>query len=162
MSLKRWIIANKLYAGLFILIAIFAYIDIFQIKTFFILDSQHAWDLYNTYTGPSLWTLWAIIILIIGIIYYLFSKDKSEAIGITAAGLILLATGTEDVFYFALSGQEMPACMQWFNDLNAPVGYWSANILKEKCTSPFALTSFAFIGIVGSYFIFKKLKQAKW
>ena len=161
-ELKRWLVANKMYAGLFFILIFIALIDTQQIKTFFKLDSQEAWSLYNMHTLPSFIALWIIIIFVPVLVYYLFSRDKSEAIGLAAAGLILLFSGTEDVLYFAASGQEMTPCMQWFNDLNAPVAYWSSRILNEECVSPFSLVSFALIGIVVSYFIFKKLQIAKW
>lgn len=161
MELKRWIIANKLYAGLFILMALFAIMDIYQIKAFFILDTPQAWTLYNTYTGPAIWTMWYVIILIIGFVYYLFTKDKSETAGLIVAGLILLLTGVEDVMYFMFGDQPMTPCMQWFNDLGHPVSYW-ASLWGQSCVSPLALISFSILGIFVSYKIFNKLKRARW
>lgn len=162
MTLKRWIIANRMYSGLFLILVLIALIDVQQIQTFFKLDSQEAWALYNMHTLPSFIYLWVTIIIVPVVVYYLFSKDKSEAIGLAVAGLLLLFAGVEDVFYFALGDQKMTPCMQWLNDLNAPVAYWSSRILNEDCVSPFALTSFAFIGVITSYFVFKKFKEAKW
>ena len=161
-ELKRWIKLHKLYLGLFVLLALIAIIDANQLKTFFEINTEKAWSLYNTYTLPSFIALWLIIIVTPALVYFMFTHDKSETIGIIAAGFILLFSGTEDLMYFAFSPQDMTPCMQWFNDLNAPVASWSTNILKERCVSPNALISFAGLGIIASYLIFKKLKYAKW
>jgi hypothetical protein len=158
-ELKRWAIANKLYLMMFILIILIAYIDTLQINTFFAINTAEAWNLYNTHTLPSFIKLWLIIVAIPAIVYYLFAKDISEALGIFATGFILLFTGVEDVFYFIFSTQSMSQCMQWFNDLNAPVATWARVVFNQSCVSPEALISFAILGIVVSYFVFKKLKQ---
>lgn len=162
MQLKRWVVANKMYAGLFLLLILIALIDIQQIQAFFKLDNPEAWSLYNRYTLPSFIMLWIILIVTPALVYYLFSKDKSETVGLMIAGLILIFAGVEDVLYFAFGNQSMTPCMQWLNDLNAPVSHWSSRVLNEDCVSPFALTSFAFIGVIVSYFAFKKLREAKW
>lgn len=161
-DLKRWLIANKIYASLFILIGIFAYLDAMQIITFHEINTQQAWDLFNTFTGPAIWMTWYIAIAAIGIIYFWLTKDKSEALGIIAAGIFLLWFAVEDVLFFLFSEQPMTQCMQWFNDLNPQLTWWSTHIWNETCVSPTSLISFAILGIVVSYFIFNKLKEAKW
>lgn len=162
MELKRWFIMNRVYIFLFFLIGIISYIDSKQIITFFTLNTEEAWRLYHTYTMPSFIVLWLLIITSVSIVYHLFSKDKSETLGIFLSGTILLFTGLEDVFYFIFSKQSMTQCMQWFNDINAPVAWFSTNILKETCTSPKALILFSIIGIITSYIVFNRLKRAKW
>jgi len=162
MVMRRWLIANKLYASLFIIIAIFAYLDSVQIKPFLIIDTPQAWDLYNTFTGPSFWYLWFIVMVIIGFVYFLFTRDKSESLGLVLGGSLLLWFAVEDVFFFLFSEQPMTQCMQWFNDLNPQLTFWSTNILGETCVSPLALVSFAILGIFVSYYVFQRLKVAKW
>lgn len=161
-QLKRWVIANKLYAGLFILLAIFGYLDAVQIKTFHIIDTQQAWDLFNSLTGPAFWALWYVAIIAIGLVYFLFSKDKSETLGLIAAGFILLLMSVEDLFFFIFSDQPMTQCMRWFNELNPQLTWWSTHIWGETCVSPTALISFAILGIIISYVVFNKLKRARW
>ena len=161
-NLKRWLIANRIYASLFILIGIFAYLDAKQIITFHKINTQQAWDLFNAFTGPAIWMTWYIAIAAIGIVYFWLTKDKSEAIGIFVAGYLLLFFSTEDVFFFWFSEQPMTQCMQWFNELNPQLTWWSTTMFNESCVSPKALISFAVLGIFVSYFIFNKLKRVKW
>lgn len=161
-KLKRWAIGNKIFLGLILLIAFIGYVDTLQINAFFSLNSVQAWDLYNEHILPSFIKLWVLLMAVPAIVYYLFTKDKSEAIGIFAAGFIMLVTGLEDVFYFIFSSQPMTLCMQWFNDLGAPVALWSKHIFNETCVSPDALVSFAALGVVLAYITFKELQKAKW
>jgi len=159
-ELKRWAIAHKMYIGLYFLIAGFAYLDSKQIITFFELDSPIAWNLYNNYTLPAFITLWIMLIVVPGMVYYLFSKDKSETVGLIGAGLILLTTGFEDVMYFVFSEQSMTTCMEWFSQVGHPISYWS-NLLGETCVSPTALISFSIVGILLANYIYKKLKRIR-
>ena len=161
-DLKRWLITNRIYASLFILIGIFAYLDAMQIITFHTINTQQAWDLFNNFTGPAIWMTWYLSIVAIGIVYFWLTKDRSEALGIVVAGLLLLWFAAEDVLFFLFSKQPMTQCMQWFNDLNPQLTWWSTTIFKETCVSPQALTSFAILGVIISYFTFNKLKKAKW
>ena len=161
-KLKHWAIAHKLYLMMFGLIAIFGYLDYKQLLTFRTLNSDTAWALYNQFAGPSFWILWVIMIAIPATVYYFFTKDKSESIGIFAAGLILLSTGLEDIFYFLFSGLKMDSCMAWFNELGAPVAWYSTKILHETCVSPTALISFTMIGIIASYLLFDYMRKEGW
>lgn len=158
-ELKRWAIANRIYLLLFVLIGFIAYVDTMQINTFHILNSSEAWELYHTFTLPSFIKLWVVIVLIPAIVYYLFVKDPSESIGIAVAGFILLLTNIEDVFYFMFSTSQMTSCMSWFNDLNAPVAKWAEIVFNQSCVSPEALVSFAILGVILSYIVFKKFRQ---
>src|SRR3990167_2108267 len=104
-DLKRWIILHKIYLLSVIAIFIFAWMDAKQIKSFQILNTTEAWALYNQYTGPAIWSLWAIILVLIGVIWYIIHKDKSEAVALAVSGNILLLTGTEDVLFYLFSPQ---------------------------------------------------------
>lgn len=158
-NLKRWAIANKIYLLLIGIIAFVAYIDTRQIVTFFTLNTEKAWELYNTHTLPAFVILWIAMMAIPAIIYYWFTRDHSDAWGIFGAGVIMLATGLEDIFYFMWSRQPMTACMQWFNDLNAPVSYWSKYVFNEACVSPVALVSFAILGLFLACWYFQFMKR---
>lgn len=154
-KVKRWVAANKLFFGLFALIAIIAIIDSLQIITFHTINTEQGWSLYNKYTLPSFILLWSLLIVVIAFVYWVFARDISEAIGLALAGLILLFTGLEDVFYFLFSKFKMTECMQWFNDLNAPVSFFSRFVFREECTSPASLITFSIIGIFLAYGVFE-------
>lgn len=161
-DLKRWAIANRLFVGMFILITLIAYIDTLQINAFYEINTAEGWASYSSHVLPSFIKLWLLIVIIPAIVYYMFTLDKSEAVGLALSGFILLATGVEDVLYFVFSSQSMTACMQWFNDWNAPVATWARVVFNQQCVSPEALVTFAVAGVFLSYFVFKRLERAKW
>lgn len=158
-QLKRWAILNKVFLIGLVILIFFAWMDAKQIITFHRLDSQEAWDLYNTYTGPAIWTMWYFVFLTVGIIWYLFSKDLSEAIGLTGALWIMEWFGTQDLFFFLFSEQSMTASMCWVGIV--PVNLIS-DFLGETCPSPFAFKLAGFLGMVIGYIGYKKLKEAGW
>jgi hypothetical protein len=86
-------------------------------------------------------------------------KDKSESIGIFAAGAILLFTGIEDILYFVFSGESMSGPMCWFNDLNAPVAWFSEHFFNEACVSQQSLVGFAILGVFASYLVLKYMVE---
>lgn len=161
-KLKRWADTNKVFLLVVAIVAFFGFIDNMQIKPFHELNSEAAWGLYNTYAGPAWVIMWIVTLLVIAIVYYIMVKDKSEAVGLGAAGIIMLMTGLEDVFFFVFSDAAPTACMQWFNDVGAWNSYWSTYVLQETCVSPFAMYSFAALGVFVAYKVYQKLKVAKW
>lgn len=160
-AIKRHIIANKLFYCMFLLLAIIAYIDAHQIITFHTLNMDKAWELYNTYNLPSMVALYMLIILVPAWLYYLFTKDKSETIGLFVSWVILLSFGIEDVLFFLFSTQPMTACMAWFNQMPTLVGWFSTNILKEACVSPFGLITCALVGTFLAKAVFNKSLKIK-
>lgn len=157
---KRWKIATFIYFLIIALIAVIAYIDSVQILAFFEVGSETGWNAYNTYTLPSLIVLWVLIILGPSVVYYFFTRDISESLGILGAGLIMISTGLEDVLYYVFSEQAMGDAMCYFNELHAPVSYYS-QMLGEDCVTPFSLITFAMLGLAVSYFVFVTFKEYK-
>ena len=160
MTKARWEIMDNVFIVVLLLIAFFAYMDTRQITTFFILNTPEAWDLYNLYTGPAIWSLWYIVLLAIGIIWYVIYKDKSEAVALVAAGWALIWFGTQDTLYFWFSGQAMTANMCWA-DVMAPIRIMS-DILRETCPSAASFLLSALLGVFVSYKLYNWLKVAKW
>ena len=160
-KLKRGAITNKIYFMIFGIIAVIAWIDSKQIIAFHTLDSPEAWSLYNQIVLPAFIGLWLLIMVSIAIVYFMLTKDKSEAWGLFFVGAILLLAGVEDVMFFAFSEEKMPECMQWLDDLGAPVSIWSSKVIKEDCTSPGSLVSFAILGSVASYLVLQRQRKIK-
>jgi Mg2+/citrate symporter len=157
---ERWSKMNRVYFVILGLIIFFAYMDTIQIISFFEINTEQGWELYNTYTGPAIWSMWYVVILAIAIIWYIVSKDKSEFLGLLGAGWTLLFFGSQDLFYFLFSGRSMTDNMCWF-DAMLPIRLIS-NILGESCPTSLSFMISALLGFVISYFLFNKLKKADW
>ena len=157
---KRFVISNWTYLLIFFIIIVIGLIDSFQITTFHELNDPEAWALYTQYTFVSFIALWVLIIGTPVIVYYFFTKDLSETLGLFSAGMIMLAFGVEDVMYFVFSKIPMSNSMCWFNEWNAPVSWWS-QLLGEQCVSAPALLSFAGIGVALSYIVFYYMRRYK-
>lgn len=156
-----WIMHNKALLLVIVFVIFIGFLDTIQIQATMNLENtdDSKWDLYNQYTLPAWIALWVACILAIALMYYWATKDKSEAIGLFSAGFIMIFTGMEDIFYFLFSPQKMTACMQWLNDLNAPVSWWSKYILGEACVSPLALYTFSALGFVFAVGLFILLRE---
>lgn len=159
-NLKRWAAMNKVFLVALLMIVVFAWMDAKQIITFHTLNSDEAWELYNTYTGPAIWMLWGVVLIALGVTWFIYSRDKSEAIALSGASLILMASGLEDVLFFAFLQERMGMCMAWFNS-NPYItqSFASRFILSEDCVSPLGLYLNVAIGIVLAYFFYKWMRE---
>lgn len=167
-ELKRWAQLNKVFLLAIALMIFFAWMDSKQIVPFHTINTEQGWELYNNFTGPAIWITWYVVFAVIGIIWYIYSKDKSEAVALTVAMWIMLFFATQDVFYFVWGNMffsehanyVMTDNMCWA-DMMLPVRTVS-DVLGEECPSAFAFKLSAFIGMVLAYFVFNKLKRARW
>ena len=160
MTKARWKIMDRVFLVVLSLIVFFAYMDVKQITTFFILNTPEAWNLYNLYTAPAIWSLWYVVLLVIGIIWYVIYNDKSEAIALVIAGWALIWFGAQDVLYFIFSGKAMEASMCWADGM-VSIRIIS-DILGETCPSATSFLLSAIIGVFVSYKLYGYFKRAKW
>lgn len=160
-NVLNWAIANNLFILLFILMIFFAFIDYFQIRTFFQIDSVLGWELYHQNQQPVLMILWIALIVLPIFVYWLFTRDWSETLGLLSAGLIMLFAGVEDVFFFFFSPEKMTNNMCWFNEVRAPVGIFS-ELLGHECVHALDLMTFAVLGTVIAYFVYSWLKKIEF
>ena len=151
---------NKAFLVLIALLIWFAYMDVWQITSFFEIGTQEGWDLYNQYTGPAIWTTWYVVMLALGAFWYIFTKDKSEALAITLGGAALIWFGTQDLFYFFFSGQTLDAVGCWASGM-PPIQFIS-QMLGEECPTRTSFVLSGTLGIIVSYFLYKYLQKAKW
>jgi len=157
----NWAVANKLFFVMFLLMIFFAFIDYFQIRSFFALDSDLGWQLYHQYQQPALIMLWIALILVPVFVYWMFSKDLSETLGLAFGGLIMLFAGVEDVFFFIFSPARMSNNMCWFNDVRASVALFS-ELLGHECVHALDLYIFAGTGVVVAYIVYFVFKQIEF
>ena len=139
-----------------LLILSFAYMDAKQIVPFQLINTAEMWGLYNQHTGPAIVWLWYVVILAIGIIWYIIHKDKSESLALVAAGWALIFFGTQDVFYFIFSEQVMTPQMCWVNML--PIRMIS-HLLGECCPSPTSFIISAVLGVFISHKLYNYFKR---
>ena len=151
---------DKVFLVVLGLITFFAYMDAKQIITFHTLNTQSAWDLYNTYTGPAIWSMWTMVLIAIGVIWYIIFKDKSEALGISGAGIILQFFGTQDLIYFYFSKQTLAEVGCWA-DAMSPIKVIS-DLLNESCPTATSFIISGILGIIIAYYAYRWLKKAAW
>lgn len=139
------------------LILFFAWMDSKQIIPFSAINTPEMWDLYNQYTAPAIWSLWYIVILAIGIIWYIIYKDKSESVGLVTAGWTLIWFGTQDIFYFIFSSLKMADSMCWADSMFSIRVI--SDLLGEICPSPISFTLSAILGVFVSYKLYGCFKR---
>ena len=144
----------KVFIFLVLLIALFGYMDSVQIAGWHAVDDPNAFDHYAEGPQQVYIGLWFIAFLAIGIMWYWFSGDWSETIGIVLSGASMIAFGLLDIFFFILSPYTMNNTMCWFNNDGALVGKFS-ELIGHTCTTTFDLWIFGLIGLVISFLIFK-------
>lgn len=138
-----------------ILIMVFAWMDALQITAFYHIEQDDKWELYNQYTAPAIIKLWYVVLAAIAVVWYIFSKDISEALGLFAGSFIMMLFGLEDLLFFVFSSEPMTACMTWFGFPHTEV----ASLLGQACVSPMVLFIDAVLGIVIAYLVFNWLKK---
>lgn len=139
-----------------VIIAIFGIIDAYQIVPWQVTG---LWETYETYVAPFYITLWVVVLASIAMMYYLLKKDKSEAIGLLISGVILLFSGLEDIFFFVLSSNVMPAQMCWLTGWSAT----TSRFLGEACVTPTSLfLNVILFTVIGWFVLGWFFRQKKW
>ena len=106
-DLKRWIILHKIYLLSVIAIFIFAWMDAKQIKSFQILNTTEAWALYNQYTGPAIWSLWAIILVFV----MLYGSDCNHILPVPVTSVRLWPCPVNPTLRIVLFLKTIPGCI---------------------------------------------------
>jgi len=150
---------NKQTRNIFILsivlIALFGYLDSMQIIPW---QETQLWEQYNFYVMPAILGMWWIGLLGMSVMYYLIKRDKSEAIGIFISAFIILSGGTEDVFFFILSGNVMAQQMCWFTGPQTIISH----LMGEACVSPIALVLNSILFIILAWYALNWFFKQKW
>ena len=152
MPLKK---ITKIYILSIAIVIIFTLMDIGNITPFHRLNTQLAWDLYNKFSGPSIFFSWIGAFAILGVLWFISTKDKSESWAVFLTPTIMVYFGLEDVIFHIIKQVPMDQCMVWLN--NNPVLFQIAKIMGSDCVNPGSLVLSAIVGLVISYFTLKKL-----
>ena len=96
----------------------------------------------------------------VSLVYYLFRKDKSEAVAIFASFTVLVLSGLEDIFYYLFRGLPLDASMSWLEQNFFIMGI--SKFLGQTTVTPTTLLVSVGTGLIITYFIMKKFKKFKW
>jgi len=152
MALKK---ITKIYFLSIVAVILFTLMDIGNITPFHRLNSQLAWDLYNQFSGPSIFFSWLGAFVILGLLWFIATKDKSEALAVFLTPTIMVYFGLEDVFFYIIKQIPFTECMVWLN--NNPVLFNITKILGGDCVNPTSLILSSILGLWLSYIVLKKL-----
>ena len=146
---------TKVYLISLLIVLIFTLMDINNIEPFHQLDSSSAWDLYNKFSAPAIFFSWLAAFAILGLLWFIANRDKSEALAVFLTPTIMVYFGLEDTLFHIIKGIPMAQCMDWLN--NNPILFNIAKIFGENCVTIFILLLSTIIGLGISYFVMKKL-----
>src|SRR3990167_9585344 len=114
----------------------------------------------------SFWGYSMLLGAVAAVMYYLFRRDKSEALAIFAAFYIMLIFGLEDLIFYiydktlCLADCVFPASMPHLYNHTIIGGV--AKLLNLTTVSPTSLIISVAIGGLITYFLVKWLKKQKW
>lgn len=145
----------KIYLLSIAIVLIFTLMDIGNITPFHRLNTELAWDLYNKFSAPSIFFSWIGAFAILGLLWFIARKDKSEALAVFLTPTIMVYFGLEDVLFHIVKQVPMAQCMDWLN--NNPILFNIARVFGENCVNPATLVLSTVIGLIVSYFVLKKL-----
>ena len=169
---KRWIVFDRVFVMIILLIAFFGFMDARNIDGMFKLDAVHqaengwnpndnVWTVYWSSLQPVLFGLWIGTLAIIALVWYLVTKDKSETAAIFLVPAIWIIFGVQDLLFFLFSKQTMVSSVGCWANALIPVSLIS-KLLGEVCPT---VTSFALSAILGlflSWLVLFKLKYLEW
>lgn len=170
--LKRWSLMNKILLVSFAVLVLFAWFDSENLIGMKMIDrdwqeaggwdpDKNVWSIFWNQISPAVFNMWIGVLAALGVIWYLFSKDKSEALAIFATPAILIIFGVQDLIYFVFSPDVFQASIGCWADALTPVKIIS-DMLGETCPTSTAFLISATIGVILAYNVYKKLKRAKW
>jgi len=160
---KRWMLMDRVLVVTLALLVLFAWADSESLKGIHKIDSQwsedaggfdeerNVWIIFWDYISPAWFILWIGVLAAVGFVWYLFTKDKSEALAIFITPTILVLFGVQDLIYYALSPDV----------LSDAIGCWASvipglnlisTLLGEECPTP---TSFYIANAVGIFLAYK-------
>ena len=143
---KRWKQIPIIAGFSIVLVAVIAYLDVLLVGGLFEINTELGWEIFAHTIGPTWWKIWLVIFAAIGVTWYIVHRDWTESLGIFLFGGIIVSTGLEDIIYFIISPQTMPACMAYLND----IGFinFASKMLGEACVSPTGLIINAIGGVI--------------
>ena len=106
--------------------------------------------------GQIFWTFAYTIAVVISLVYFILTKDKSEALAIFAAFIILLKFGLQDLTFYLIQG-EIPQSMPHLFE-HAVMGR-VAELLGLSTVTPTSLVVSVIIGIGITFYVVRWLRR---
>ena len=142
---------TKVYLISLLIVLIFTLMDINNIEPFNQLNSNNAWDLYNKFSAPAIFFSWLGAFAVLGLLWFIAKKDKSEALAVFLTPTIMVYFGLEDTLFHVIKRVPMMQCMEWLN--NNPILLNIARLIGENCITPLVLALSTLVGLIISYFV---------
>lgn len=151
-SLKKIITISVL------IIAFFAYQDVTGFHLFGLIGGfgGDAYLKVEPLYMKQFWSFSYMMLALMGLIYYVLVKDKSESLSIFIIPSILLLAGLEDLLYFLFLWLPLPSSMPWLYD-NVNIMSLTAKAMGLSTVTPLSLIISLVIGIILSIFSYKIL-----
>ena len=135
------------------LLGIFIFLALIDVK---FDDPFKATDAFWLYVDLY-WIFAYALVIVMGLTYFLITRDKSESVAFMIAFVILEKTGLEDVIYYMIKQQSLPMVMDHL--MKHPVISVPAKTLGLSTVTPLSLMISVIIGILVATFVAKKLKE---
>ena len=156
---------NRYWIMLLIVIALIAFLG-YQDTV-----GANMWGLIGGWTGDAyvtampvymqqFWFFSFMLAAMVALVYYLFRKDRSEAVAIFASFTVLVLAGLEDIFFYIFKGIPLDADMFWL--YSSPMMGGIAKFMGLSTVTPTSLIVSVILGFIIVYFMFKKFKKYKW
>ncbi len=171
--MKRWKLMDKILYISFGILILFAWFDSENLIGIKDIDREwgiaagswdpgnNVWMIFWETISPAAFGMWMGVLAAIGLIWYLYSKDKSEALALFLTPASLIFFGVQDLIYFIFSPDVMSESIGCWADVLTPVRIIS-DFLGETCPTQTSFLISAGIGVVIAYYTYKYLQRAKW
>lgn len=143
MEIKQWYKIEKrkfkwIWISAFVFIIFLALMDIWGMPFW----NKDITSLY----AKQFWTFVFVAVLLAGIMYYIFKRDKSESVAVVVAFYSLILTGWEDIFFYLIKDHSLPASMPHL--MNHFVIGWIPRTFGMETVTPFTLILIAGVGLL--------------
>lgn len=116
---------------------------------------------FNIFNSKLILTQWNFAFLVLGIVLFLLLGLAAMDWKLSVSGIMLFATGWEDITYYSIILQKIPSTLDWL-DAN-PLVSWTRIITQSSHVTNAGLFISAFVGLLVVAFIFsyKRLFKKK-
>ena len=83
------------------------------------------------------WYMVAIMIFLVGLVYWIKTRDLSESVAIIIFTSLIILSGLEDILYFIFKKIPIPESLPWL--INGPAGFVSKYIMGLDTVTPIGL-----------------------
>lgn len=108
--------------------------------------------IFNIFNSKIILTQWNFAFLVLGIVLFLLLGLAAMDWRLSISGIILFATGWEDIAYYSIILEKIPKTLEWL-DPN-PLVSWTRIITQSSHVTSTGLFISAFVGLLAVILIF--------